>query len=159
MPRADVPASLLSSLSPGRRVRTVGLTGAARGWVLSRLSREAAAPLVCVTSDEDAADALAGDLAFFLGGEGTRLSPTVLRLPADEVLPWDELVPDPGAVAERLSALFHLARGTGFGALVLSARALSRRVLPLGQMHRLTALVKLGEDAGRDALADRKSVV
>ncbi|MCC6333008.1 MAG: transcription-repair coupling factor [Myxococcales bacterium] len=153
MPRADVPASLLSSLSPGRRVRTVGLTGAARGWVLSRLSREAAAPLVCVTADEDAADALAGDLAFFLGGEGTRLSPTVLRLPADEVLPWDELVPDPGAVAERLSALFHLARGTGFGALVLSARALSRRVLPLGQMHRLTALVKLGEDAGRDALA------
>ena len=92
-------------------MRTVGLAGAARAWVLSRVAQRLDAPLICVTPDEDSADTLAGDLAFFLGGDGTRLAPTVVRLPADEVLPWDELVPDQGVVAERLGALFHLAHG------------------------------------------------
>ncbi len=150
---SDGFAALIADLAPGRRVRTVGLSGAARAWVLSRVARHHDAPLVCVTPDEDTADALAGDLAFFLGGEGTRLSPTVLRLPADEVLPWDELVPDQAIVSERLGALFHLARGTRFGAVVLSVRALSRRLLPLAVMRSLTAQVKVGADAGRDELA------
>jgi transcription-repair coupling factor (superfamily II helicase) len=152
MPRDDALERLVEALAAGR-VRTTGLFGAARAWVLARLARAVGAPLVCVTADDDAADALAGDLAFFLGGEGTKLAPKVLRLPADEVLPWDELVPDAGVVAERLSALFHLARGTRFDALVLSARALSRRVLPLAVMQRLTTTVRPGEDVGRDALA------
>ncbi|MFZ5441514.1 MAG: transcription-repair coupling factor [Myxococcota bacterium] len=150
---SDGFAALLSGLVPGHRVRTVGLTGSARAWVLSRLSRRLDAPLVCVTPDEDSADALAGDLAFFLGGDGTRLAPTVLRLPADEVTPWDELVPDHGVVSERLGALYHLAKGTRFHALVLSVRALVRRVIPLAVMRSLTAEVKVGSDPGRDELA------
>lgn len=154
MPFPLVPPALVEALATGR-ARTTGLTGAARAWVLARLARTVDAPLVCVTADDDAADALAGDLAFFLGGEGTRLAPRVVRLPADEVLPWDELVPDPGVAAERLGALFHLAQGTRFPALVLSARALSRRVLPLDVMRRLAGAVKTGEDVGRDALALR----
>ncbi len=150
---SDAFASLISELAPGRRVRTVGLSGAARAWVLSRVARRLDAPLVCVTPDEDTADALATDLSFFLGGEGTRLAPTVLRLPADEVLPWDELVPDQAIVSERLGALFHLAKGTRFPALVLSVRALVKRVLPVEVMKSLTAQVKLGADSGRDELA------
>ncbi len=153
---SDAFARLVEGLGPGGRpVRTVGLTGAARAWVLSRVARRLDAPLVCVTPDDDAADALAGDLAFFLGGHGTPLAPTVLRLPADEVLPWDELVPDQQLVTERLAALFHLARGTRFAALVLSVRALRRRVMPPAVMRELSAVVALGEDVGRDALARR----
>jgi transcription-repair coupling factor (superfamily II helicase) len=146
-------AMLAGDGSPGRRVVTVGLSGAARAWVLTRLQAELHAPLVCVCVDEDAADALAGDLAFFLGGEGTRLAPRVVRLPADEVLPWDELVPDQAVVSERLGALFHLARGDQFPALVLSARALMRRVIPPQVMATLCRVVRLGDDHGRDALA------
>ncbi|MFT3709837.1 MAG: transcription-repair coupling factor [Archangium sp.] len=138
--------SLVGPLQPGRPVRTVGLSGTARAWVLSRLTRELKAPLVCVTADEDAADALASDLSFFLG-DG------VERLPADEILPWDELVADQAVVSERLGALFHLAQRRPFSALVLSIRALQRKVLPLAVMQTLSSEVKKGADHERDGLA------
>ncbi|MFZ5469010.1 MAG: transcription-repair coupling factor [Myxococcota bacterium] len=158
LPRAgaegvDPLERLTNALSHSRRVRTQGLKGAARGYVLSRLSKRLKAPLVCITADEDQADQLAADLAFFLGGEGTPLSPRVLRLPADEALPYDELSPTPAVVTERLGALFHLRQGTPFPALVLSARALHRKVLPPKVMNDLSELLGKGQEHGRDALA------
>ncbi len=150
---ADSIHQLLQSLRAARRARATGLSGAARAWVLSRLSRELGQPLICVTADDDGADTLAADLAFFLGGEGTKAAPTVLRLPADEVLPWDELLADSALVTERLCTLFHLANRTTFSAVVLSARALHRKVLPPEVMRTLSQRVRVGEDVGRDALA------
>ncbi|MCY1016841.1 transcription-repair coupling factor [Pyxidicoccus sp. MSG2] len=149
----DPLAQLLDALQPGRRVRTQGLKGAARGHVLARLHQATKAPLVCLAVDEEAADALAADLAFFLGGNGSLLEPRVLRLPADELLPFDELSPDTRTVTERLGALFHLGQGTRFPALVLSVRALSRRVLPLEVMTSLSERVVVGQDFDRDSLA------
>src|SRR5690242_13553684 len=149
----DPFARVLELLRPGQRVRTQGLQGAARGHALARLTRTLQAPLVCIATDEEAADALANDLAFFLGGKGTPLEPRVLRLPADEVLPYDELSPDPDAVADRLGALFHLSQGTRFPALVLSLRGLLRKVLPPTVMKELSELVSVGQDFDRDALA------
>ncbi len=135
-------------LAAGKRVRTTGLAGAARAWVLSRVSREHDAPLVCVTVDEDAADVLAAELAFFLGGEAQ-----VKRLTGSEVMPWDELVPDAGETNERLATLFHLAHRQKFAALVMPVRALSRKVLPLSEMTKLSGDVRVGDDVGRDSLA------
>ncbi|PZR11965.1 MAG: transcription-repair coupling factor [Archangium gephyra] len=149
---SDAFAALPGALSPGERVRTVGLTGSARAWVLARVAQKLKTPLVCVTPDDDAADVLAGDLGFFFGDDPAK--PTrVLRLPADEVLPWDELVPDPAAVADRLGALYQLAHGTKFDALVLSVRALRRRVIPRSEMLKLSLDVRKDDDPGRDELA------
>jgi len=142
-------------LRPGARVRTLGLQGAARGHVLARLSRELKAPLVCITADEDSAEQLAADLAFFLGGPGSLVQPTVLQMPGDEVLPWDELSPDATVVAERLGALFHLRQGTPFPALVLSWRALHKRVLPPDVVDALSEMVGVGQQLDRDAFLRR----
>src|SRR3954471_2728877 len=103
----------LLSAGPGV-VRAQGLKGSARGYVLARLHRALAAPLVCVTADEESAEHLAADLAFFLGGRGAPERPNVLVMPADEVLPFDEVSPDAATVSERLGALFHLSRATPF---------------------------------------------
>src|SRR5687768_13805771 len=84
---APVPAMVHALDAGARRVRTAGLAGAARGHVLAQIAKARKVPLVCVTAGEEEADHLAADLAFFLGGQGTLLSPTVLRLPADEVTP------------------------------------------------------------------------
>jgi len=134
---------LKEQLASSRHARVTGVKHAARGWVLSRLD----APLVCITPDEDEADRLASDLALFLG-EGA-----VLRLPADDALPWDELIPDTGVVSERLGTLFHLRHGSAKRALVLSARAACRRVLPAAVMGALSRTVTSRSDLGRDALA------
>ncbi|ATB30992.1 transcription-repair coupling factor [Melittangium boletus] len=153
-PVADDPfARVQETLRAGQRVRTQGLQGAARGYALARLQRALKAPLVCVAPDEEAADALAHDLAFFLGGKGTAREPHVLRLPADEILPYDELSPDGEAVADRLGALFHLSQGTRFPALVVSLRGLLRKVIPPAVMKALSERLAVGQDFDRDELA------
>ncbi|QRN95971.1 transcription-repair coupling factor [Archangium violaceum] len=153
-PMAGDPfARVLELLRAGQRVRTQGLQGAARGHALAQLTRTLKAPLVCVTTDEESADALANDLAFFLGGRGTPREPHVLRLPADEVLPYDEVSPDADVVADRLGALFHLHQGTRFPALVLSLRGLLRKVLPPKVMGELSERLVVGQDFDRDELA------
>lgn len=152
---SDPYRQLLGALSQGSRVRTVGLHGAHRGWVLARLARDSGRRLIAITADDDASEALAADLAFFMGGAGTGLQPTVARIPADEVLPWDELVADPTVIAERLGTLTHLAKGTPMSAVVLSARAAVKRVLPGALLTTLSSTVAVGDDIGRDSLARR----
>jgi transcription-repair coupling factor (superfamily II helicase) len=149
----DPLARVLELLRDGHRVRTQGLQGAARGYALARLLPALKVPLVCVAPDEEAADALAHDLAFFLGGKGSAREPRVLRLPADEVLPYDELSPDGEVVADRLGALFHLAQGTRFPALVVSVRGLLRKVLSPEVMRSLSERIAVGQDQDRDELA------
>src|SRR5690606_18456275 len=99
------------SLEAGeRRLSLTGLRGSARAWTLARLVRRGFGPVVCVTADEEKADDLAADLAFFLG-EGAPDAPSVVRLPVDEVLPYDGLSPDRLLLQQRLAALFQLSQG------------------------------------------------
>jgi transcription-repair coupling factor (superfamily II helicase) len=157
-PRAEADAAdpfprLLEGLDRSGRVRTQNLKGAARGYVLARLARTLQAPLVCVTADDEGAEQLASDLAFFLGGEGPPDRPNVVRMPADEVLPYDEVSPDAATVSERVGALFHLSRQPPPAALVLSYRMLVRRVLPPGVLGSLSLAIAVGQDRSRDDLA------
>src|SRR5258707_10181640 len=148
---------LLEALKSERRAPTQGLRGAARGYLLSRVSEQLAAPLICIAADEDQADHLAADLAFFLGGAGSLLKPQVLRLPSDEVLPYDDLSPEPTVTTERLGALFHLRQGSGFSALVLSLRALHRKVLPPALLNQMSELLGVGQEFDRDNLVRKLS--
>ncbi len=132
-----------------------GLPGAARG-LLARAVVEArpGAPLLAVAAGEEEADALARDLAFFLGGAASPSS--VVRVPADPVLPYDDLSPDRGIEMERLAGLCRLhLEGRSVRAAVVSARALARRMVPRAALGRLAELVGPGAEAPRDELAAR----
>jgi transcription-repair coupling factor (superfamily II helicase) len=143
----DVIASLLS---PAPRHRVVGLEGGARAWLMAQRIQQSQQPMLAVCADEDSADTLARDAVFFLGAAA------VLRVPADEVLPWDELVPDATIAAERLGALSSLANGApGVTLVVLSARAMVRRVLPVEVLANHSWQVTVGEECGRDETARR----
>src|SRR5262249_55668158 len=135
--REDPLQTVVGKLRPGSPVRTQGLQGAARGYLVRRLCAELKAPVVCIAADEERADRLASDLSFFFGGAGTLSQPSVLRLPGDEVLPYDELSADSGTVADRMGALFHLRQGTQFPALVVSVGALHRKVVPPDVLNEL----------------------
>src|SRR5438132_13801371 len=106
-PRATSPTAiveLIAALRNAPRARATGLRGAARGYALAHLARALKRPLVCVEPDEEAAEALERDLRFFLPLPG----PAIVRLPGDEVLPYEGLTPDPQGSMARLAGLFHL---------------------------------------------------
>ncbi|HSN91897.1 MAG TPA: transcription-repair coupling factor [Anaeromyxobacteraceae bacterium] len=128
-----------------------GVVGAHRGLLARDLVPPGdAGPLLAVAADEEAADALGRDVAFF-AGEGS-----VVRVPADAVLPYDDLSPDRGVEMERLSALarLHLRPGSA-RAVVVSARALARRTFPRALLERGSDLLGPGLEIAREALAAR----
>jgi transcription-repair coupling factor (superfamily II helicase) len=145
---------LRKTLAEGRRASISQVRGAMRGWILARALRAEWGPVVAVAADEESADALAADLAFFLGGAGTRQAPKVLRLPGDDVLPYDELSPSHTLVQERLAALYHLRRGTPtLRAVVLSAKSLAHKVVPAQRFESLCLEISKDKPCDRDALA------
>ncbi len=138
------------------RVRARGLFGAGRGFALSQLSLASGRPLVCVVADEEAAEGLERDLRFF-AGPSTEGAPRILRLPGEELLPYDGLTPDRLVGQQRLTALFHLHLGdlpkTGVRAIVLSLRALARRAIPRDILDARSLILSREMEQDRDALA------
>ncbi len=145
---------LLALLGEARVADVTGLAGAARGWVAKDLVGPGRARLLlAVAPGEDEAEELARDLAFFLPAADGTPSP-VLRVPADPVLPYDDLSPDRGLEMERLAALarLHLG-GSAVRAVVVSARGLARRMVPRSVFERHTDLLGKGISIDREALA------
>jgi transcription-repair coupling factor (superfamily II helicase) len=148
---ATAAAELLAAFRSGaKQARARGLFGAARAYVLWLLARELRRPLVCIEPDEEAAEALEKDLRFFSTGEN------VVRLPGDEVLPYEGLTPDPQAGMARLAGLFQLHLGLG-KVVVLSVRALARRVLPRDALDKRSLQLGVEATQDRDELATRLS--
>jgi transcription-repair coupling factor (superfamily II helicase) len=138
----------------------VGLTGSLRGH-LARELLQAAGPgnrvVLAVTADENSADLLARDLAFFLGSLSPRPGAAAVRIPADPILPYDDLSPDRALEMERLAGLcqLHLDGGKGVRAAVLSVRALARRTVPRALFDRLADAIGPKVTFAREALAAR----
>src|SRR5713226_313727 len=152
-PRAGSPtalAELLSSFRTGRRARATGLRGASRGYALAHLARAQKRPLVCVEPDEEAAEALERDLRFFW--PPPEADNAIVRLPGDEVLPYEGLTPDPQAAMARLAGLFHLHLGNA-RVVVLSVRGLARRVLPREALDSRSLQLAVEATQDRDELA------
>ncbi|WP_248341964.1 transcription-repair coupling factor [Anaeromyxobacter paludicola] len=181
---SDSPAvrEVLRALAEGRPAEVTGLSGAARGLLARALlatpKGQPAPVLLAVAQDEEEADLLARDLAFFLAtghnhsvsggtapGAGDRAAGTsgtalagdsaVLRVPADPVLPYDDLSPDRGLEMERLAALCRLHLREKVRAVVVSARALARRMVPKAVFDELTDILGKGVQIEREALASR----
>jgi transcription-repair coupling factor (superfamily II helicase) len=146
-------ARVRSALEAARRADVTGLVGASRGALLRDLVLPGPGRLravLAVAADEDEADALARDAAFFLGPDA------VLRVPADAVLPYDDLSPDRGVELERLSALarLHLAPERT-RVIAISARALARRTVPRAVFEAGSDLLGKGVEIAREALAEK----
>ncbi|HET7824256.1 MAG TPA: transcription-repair coupling factor, partial [Anaeromyxobacter sp.] len=143
-------ARVRRALEVDRRAEVTGLVGASRGaLVADLLGPGRARTVLAVAADEEEADALARDIAFFVG-EG------VVRVPADAVLPYDDLSPDRGVELERLSALARLhVSPDRIRAVVLSARGLARRTVPRRVFEASADLLGKGVEIAREALAEK----
>src|SRR3954465_10017847 len=143
-----LPELIAAFRGGNRKVRARGLSGAARGRALAALAQAMKRPLVCVEPDEEAAEALEKDLRFFLPAD-----PAVVRLPADEMLPYEGLTPDRFVAQQRLASLFRLHLGEQQPVIVSSVRSLGRRVLPRSALDRRSLQISLEMEQDRDELA------
>ena len=145
-------ARVRRALEAERRADVVGAVGASRALLVRDLLAPGPArarAVLAVAADEEEAEALAKDLSFFLGAGA------VLRVPADAVLPYDDLSPDRGVELERLAALarLHLAPDAA-KAIVVSARGLARRTVPRAVFEEGADLLGKGVEIAREQLAE-----
>ncbi|MFW6369086.1 MAG: CarD family transcriptional regulator, partial [Myxococcota bacterium] len=167
-PREPFPAlaAALRDLPPGGKLDLGGLPGSGPAWLLARTlssnDGSVRGPVLVVCPDEISADRFAADLDFFLrasttnGGEGQGPAATsqVVRLPADESLPYEDGTRDRDTLMSRMAALDHLRRGSA-RVLVGSARALSQRLPPPSVSDTHGFSLRPGDEVGRGELAKR----
>jgi transcription-repair coupling factor (superfamily II helicase) len=138
------------SLGVGRR-RVSGLTNTARSLYIPLLTRAAKQPVIVVVADNKAAEAL--ELTLRAGCELTgAVDPNrVVRLPAHDVLPFENLSPHPDVQEQRAAALFKLATGA-VSILIAPAEAAALRLFNRDYYASLAVTVRRGEEVDVEVL-------
>jgi len=136
----------------GRR-RVSGLTFTARALYLPFFVRAAAAPSVIIVADNKAAEALQAAVLAACELTGALPAESVLRLPAHDVLPFENLSPHPEIQETRAATLWKIA--TGQARLVIApVEAACMKLFPRDYYRALTLHLKVGEEYMPDMLVE-----
>jgi transcription-repair coupling factor (superfamily II helicase) len=136
----------------GRR-RVSGLTFTARALYLPFFVRAAAAPCLIVVADNKAAEALHAAVLSACELTGALPAESVLRLPAHDVLPFENLSPHPEIQETRAATLWKIA--TAQARLVIApVEAACMRLFPRDYYRALTLHLKVGEEYMPDMLVE-----
>src|SRR5882757_4597587 len=136
----------------GRR-RVSGLTFTARALYLPFFVRAANAPCVIVVADNKAAEALHAAVLSACELTGALDCDEVLRLPAHDVLPFENLSPHLEIQEQRAATLWKIA--TGQARLVIApVEAACMRLFPRDYYRALTLHLKVGEEYMPDMLVE-----
>ena len=121
-----------------RRFPVMGLRGAASALMIREMRLRLTRPIVAITSTAPEAEALAGEVAFFLGEapDADAASRRVHLLRSWEVKPMAQLSPPTDAQASQLAALFAMLRHES-PLIVTSAEALMTRTIPRTEFQRI----------------------
>src|SRR3984957_15141936 len=140
------------SLATGRR-RVSGLTSTARALYIPLFARAAKEPVIVVVPDNKAAEAL--ELALRAGCEltGAFDPKRVLRLPAHDVLPFENLSPHPDIQEQRAAALWKFVTGAA-SIIVAPVEAVALRLFPRSYYTGLALKVERGEEVDIGMLVD-----
>ena len=132
------------SLGVGRR-RLSGLTNTARSLYLPLLARAAKHPVIVVVADNKAAEGLEPALRAGCELTGAIDPDRVVRLPAHDVLPFENLSPHPDVQEQRAAALYKLATGA-VSILIAPAEAAALRLFDRNYYASLAVTVRRGEE-------------
>jgi transcription-repair coupling factor (superfamily II helicase) len=138
------------ALARGRR-RVSGLTATARALYLPLFAKAANVPVVVVVADNKAADAL--QIALRAGCEltGAIAPDRVLKLPAHDVLPFENLSPHPDIQEQRAATLWKMA--TGAASIVIApVEAAAMKFFPAEYYSGLAQALRRGEEIDLDTL-------
>jgi len=133
------------------RIRVSGLTPAAKSLALVLLHHAADRPLIVVVPDNRAAEELVPVLQAFGELSGAIDPASIVRLPARDVLPFQNLSPHPEIQEERATALWKIA--TGAASIVVSPVSATTIKLRAAEYYSdLARIVRRGETLDIDSL-------
>jgi transcription-repair coupling factor (superfamily II helicase) len=143
------------SAGTGRR-RVSGLTFTARALYLPFFVRAANAPCVIIVADNKAAEALHAAILSACELTGALPAETVLRLPAHDVLPFENLSPHPEIQETRAATLWKISQpATAQARLVIApVEAACMRLFPRDYYRALALHLKVGEEYMPDMLVE-----
>src|SRR5579884_1244731 len=138
------------SLARGRR-RVSGLTATARALYIPLFARAANVPVIVVVADNKATEALETALRAGCELTGAIAPERVLRLPAHDVLPFENLSPHPDIQEQRAATLWKMA--TGAASIVIApVEAAAMKFFPAEYYADLARSLRRGEEIDLDAL-------
>ncbi len=145
------------ALATGRR-RVSGLTVTARAIYIPLFARAAKEPVIVVVPDNKAAEAL--ELALRAGCDLTgAIDPKrVMRLPAHDVLPFENLSPHPDIQEQRAAALWKFVSGA-ISILVVPVESVALRLFPRNHYAGLALRLEVGEEVDVGMLVDHLASV
>ena len=138
------------SLSSGRRIVS-GLTATARSLYIPLMARAAQRPVIVVVADNKAAEALEPMLRAGCELTGAVDPERVVRLPAHDVLPFENLSPHPDVQEQRAAALWKLATGA-VSILIAPVEAAALRLFDRDYYASLAVTLRRGEEIDIEVL-------
>jgi len=145
------------SLGAGRR-RVSGLTVTARALYLPLMARAARQPVIVLVADNKAAETLEPMLKAGCELTGAIDPARVVRLPAHDVLPFENLSPHPAVQEQRAAALWKLAAGT-VSILIAPVEAAALKLFDRDYYAGLAVTLKRGEEVDMETLTAHLSSV
>lgn len=140
------------SLGAGRR-RVSGLTQTARALYIPLIARASKRPAIVVVADNKAAEALELQLKAGCELTGAVDAKAVVRLPAYDVLPYENLSPHPDVQEQRAAALWKLVSGTA-RILIAPVEAAAMRLFDAKYYEGLSMTVRRGEEMDPELLGE-----
>ncbi len=138
------------SLGAGRR-RVSGLTWTARALYLPLMARAAKQPVIVIVADNKAAEALEPLLKAGCELTGAIDPSRVVRFPAHDVLPFENLSPHPDVQEQRAAALWKLAAGA-VEILIAPVESAALKLFDLEYYAGLAVTLKRGEEVDIEVL-------
>ncbi|HEX4020739.1 MAG TPA: transcription-repair coupling factor [Acidobacteriaceae bacterium] len=134
----------------GRR-RVSGLTATARAIYLPLLVRAAKVPVFVVVADNRAAESLQITVQAACDLTGALDRESVIRLPAHDVLPFENLSPHPEIQEQRAVALWKITSGMA-RIIILPIESACYRIFSAEHYANLTCTVRRGEEVDPESL-------
>jgi len=138
------------SLSTGRRIVS-GLTATARSLYIPLMTRAAGRPVILVVSDNKAAETLEPMIRAGCELTGAMDPARVVRVPAHDVLPFENLSPHPDVQEQRAAALWKLATG-GASIVIAPVEAVAMRLFERDYYASLAVSLRRGEEIDIEVL-------
>jgi transcription-repair coupling factor (superfamily II helicase) len=138
------------SLGSGRRLVS-GLTSTARSIYIPLMARAARQPVIVLVADNKTAEALEPSIRAGCELTGAIDPSRVVRLPAHDVLPFENLSPHPDVQEQRAAALWKLATGA-VSILIAPVEAAGLRLFERDYYASLAVSIKRGEEIDVEVL-------